>query len=95
MRWDTNSPTSRFRYLGAFGFQDGQRWTSIGATEQRALLVLDANRVVSAGKLISELWADRFHAGARTLLAGYVWSYDIFWVKTTRRRSSSARVVTS
>lgn len=73
---DTESPPIRFRVLGPFEFYNGQRWTLIGSTKQRALLsllVLNANRVRPSEQLISELWGDRFPSSVRGLLAGYVW----------------------
>ena len=65
-----------FRLLGPLEFFDGQRWSSIGAAKQRALLavlLINANHVVSADQLIAELWGERPPASAAGLLAGYVW----------------------
>jgi DNA-binding SARP family transcriptional activator len=66
----------RFRILGTIEFLDEARWSSIGAAKQRALLatlLLNANQVVPADRLVGELWPDKTPASANGLLAGYVW----------------------
>ncbi|MEV6907358.1 BTAD domain-containing putative transcriptional regulator [Amycolatopsis sp. NPDC051071] len=66
----------RFRFLGPLEFFDGGQWSSIGAPKQRALLavlLINANRVVSADQLMAELWGERPPPSAAGLLAGYVW----------------------
>src|SRR2546429_8842364 len=66
----------RFRLLGPLEFFDSQRWSSIGAPKQRALLavlLINANHTVSAEKLVAELWGEEPPASASGLLAGYVW----------------------
>ncbi|MEU9690575.1 AfsR/SARP family transcriptional regulator [Amycolatopsis japonica] len=48
----------------------------MGAPKQRALLavlLINANRVVSADQLMAELWGERPPPSAAGLLAGYVW----------------------
>src|SRR5215217_4609088 len=70
------SAPARFRLLGPLEFFDGQRWTSIGAPKQRALLavlLINANRTVPAEQLLAELWGEQPPASAAGLLAGYVW----------------------
>lgn len=65
-----------FRMLGPLEYFDGQGWSSIGAAKQRALLavlLINANRVVSADQLIAELWGEQPPPSAAGLLAGYVW----------------------
>lgn len=66
----------RFRILGAVEVFDGSSWRTIGSAKQRALLaslLLNANQVVPADRLISDLWPDGPPASASGLLAGYVW----------------------
>jgi DNA-binding SARP family transcriptional activator len=66
----------RFRILGSLEFFDGRRWSPIGAAKQRTLLaalLLSANQVVPAERLVSELWTDQPPSSAAGLLAGYVW----------------------
>ena len=66
----------RFKLLGPLELFDGQRWDLIGAPKQRALLavlLINANRTVSADQLIAELWGEQPPASATGLLAGYVW----------------------
>jgi DNA-binding SARP family transcriptional activator len=69
----------RFQLLGPLEFDlPGltRGWTAIKADKQRTLLgtlLLNANRVVPAHQLYSELWADKPHARANGLLAGCVW----------------------
>src|SRR5919198_191914 len=65
-----------FRLLGPLEFFDGRDWSAIGAAKQRALLavlLINANRAVSADQLVAELWGERPPASATGLLAGYVW----------------------
>ena len=67
---------ARFRLLGPLEFFDGARWCAIGAAKQRALLavlLINANRAVSADQLVAELWGERPPSSAAALLAGYVW----------------------
>jgi DNA-binding SARP family transcriptional activator len=62
--------------LGPLEFFDGLRWSSIGAAKQRALLavlLVNANHIVSSDQLLAELWGERPPASAAGLLAGYVW----------------------
>lgn len=66
----------RFRILGAVEVFDGSSWRTIGSAKQRALLaslLLNANQVVPADRLVSDLWPDGPPASASGLLAGYVW----------------------
>ncbi|HYQ66110.1 AfsR/SARP family transcriptional regulator [Actinophytocola sp.] len=66
----------RFRLLGPLEFSAGPRWSSIGAPKQRALLavlLINANRAVSADQLMAELWGEQPPPSATGLLAGYVW----------------------
>lgn len=66
----------RFRILGAVEVFDGSTWRTIGSAKQRALLaslLLNANQVVPADRLVSDLWPDGPPASSSGLLAGYVW----------------------
>jgi len=68
--------TIRFRILGAVEFFDGRHWHAIGPAKQRtllAVLLLNANRVVSAERLIAALWPDRTPTRVRGVLTGYAW----------------------
>src|SRR5215211_1345229 len=70
------SSPARFRLLGPLEFFDGQRWSSISAPKQRALLavlLINANRTVPTDQLLAELWGEQPPASAAGLLAGYVW----------------------
>src|SRR5688500_10318848 len=65
----------RFRILGPLEVWDGERQTSVGGPQQRALLavlLLNANQVVSADRLMGELWGGEPPAAARRLLQGCV-----------------------
>ncbi|KAA2261397.1 SARP family transcriptional regulator [Solihabitans fulvus] len=70
------SGPNRFRILGTLEFFDGQHWSAIGAPKQRALLaalLLSANQMVPADRLVAELWPNDVPDSAHGLLAGYVW----------------------
>lgn len=65
----------RFRILGPLEVWDDHRQLSIGGPQQRALLavlLLHANRVVSADRLIGHLWGVNAPANARSLLQGRI-----------------------
>lgn len=52
----------QFRILGPLEVSDGERIFALGGNRQRgllALLLLSANQVVSADRLIDELWSER------------------------------------
>jgi DNA-binding SARP family transcriptional activator len=71
-----SAPPIGFRLLGPLEFFDGRGWSAIGAAKQRALLavlLINANRAVSADQLVAELWGEQPPASAAGLLAGYVW----------------------
>jgi DNA-binding SARP family transcriptional activator len=65
----------RYGILGPVEAWDGERRLPIGGPQQRALLavlVLNANRVVSTDRLVEMLWGDDPPASARSLLQGCV-----------------------
>ena len=64
-----------FRILGPLEVRDGGRPLSLGGEKQRAVLavlLLYRNEVVSADRLIDELWGESPPAGARRTLRAYV-----------------------
>jgi DNA-binding SARP family transcriptional activator len=64
-----------FRLLGPLQILAGKDWTCIGAPKWRALLAVllaEPGRIVSAERLIDELWGDDPPPGARKLVSGYV-----------------------
>jgi DNA-binding SARP family transcriptional activator len=64
-----------YRLLGPLEAQDGDRQVALGGTRQRsvlAVLLLDANRVVPAERIVSELWEDWPPATAPTAVQVYV-----------------------
>ncbi|QHA08072.1 SARP family transcriptional regulator [Streptomyces broussonetiae] len=69
-------PPIKFRILGPVEFHDGENWVPIKAAKQRALmavLLLNANHLVPAQQLHSELWSDGPSSHVGSLLAGCVW----------------------
>jgi DNA-binding SARP family transcriptional activator len=65
----------RFRILGPLEIWTGQDWSGIGASKWRALLtalLLNPGRVVSAERLIAELWGDVPPDRAANLISVYV-----------------------
>ncbi|GLZ35346.1 SARP family transcriptional regulator [Lentzea sp. NBRC 105346] len=65
----------QFRILGPLEVWDDDRPVSVGGPQQRALLavlLVDANRVVSADRLVGELWHTDPPPAARRLLQGCV-----------------------
>jgi DNA-binding SARP family transcriptional activator len=66
---------TRFGILGPLEVFAGGHAVALGGPQQRgllAVLLLDANRVVSRERLVSELWGDDPPATARSLLHGCV-----------------------
>src|SRR5262245_52000744 len=64
-----------FRILGPLEVVDDGRSIDVGAAKQRALLavlLLNANRVVSSDRLIEALWGDRAPGTAQKALQVYV-----------------------
>ena len=64
-----------FRILGPLEAVDGDRTVPLGGPRQRALLALlltHANRVVSADRLIDELWGEQAPAAAPNALQYHV-----------------------
>src|SRR3954447_8105011 len=64
-----------FRLLGPLEIVDRGRPIVVGAAKLRALLailLLDANEVVSSSRLIDGLWGERPPTTARKLIHGYV-----------------------
>src|SRR5689334_16140390 len=65
----------RFHILGPLEVRADGRRLPVGRPQQRALLavlLLNANRVVSADRLVSHLWGDDASPTARGLLQGNV-----------------------
>ncbi|WP_221351700.1 AfsR/SARP family transcriptional regulator [Streptomyces beigongshangae] len=68
--------TVKFRVLGPVEYHDGENWVPVKAAKQRtllALLLLNANHLVSAQQLHAELWSDGPSNHVGGLLAGCVW----------------------
>jgi DNA-binding SARP family transcriptional activator len=66
---------TRFGVLGPLEVLADGRPVALGGPQQRgllALLLLDANRVVSRERLVSDLWGENPPATARSLLHGCV-----------------------
>jgi predicted ATPase/DNA-binding SARP family transcriptional activator/Tfp pilus assembly protein PilF len=64
-----------FRILGPLDVRDGSRPLALGGEKQRAvlaILLLRRNQVVSADRLIDELWGESPPPGARRTLRAYV-----------------------
>ena len=64
-----------FRVLGPLEVRTGGGWTAVGAPKQRALLaalLLARGQVVSARRLVDELWGEQPPPGARKLVSKYV-----------------------
>ncbi len=60
-----------FRILGPLEVADGDATVALGGMKQRALLailLLNANEVVSADRLIDELWGERAPESGRSAL---------------------------
>ncbi|MFD8163883.1 AfsR/SARP family transcriptional regulator [Streptomyces malaysiensis] len=71
-----SQPSIKFRILGPVEYHDGDNWVPIKAAKQRALmalLLLNANHLVPAQQLHSELWSDGPSSHVGRLLAGCVW----------------------
>ena len=67
--------TVEFRMLGALAVSRSGRPVPLGGPKQRlvlALLVLGANRVVSADRLIDQVWGEEPPEAARGTLQAYV-----------------------
>jgi len=65
----------RFRLLGPVEIRDGESWRAIGAPKWRSLLavlLINANQVVSVDTLIDELWGEAVPAKAGNLVSIYV-----------------------
>src|SRR5262249_54995793 len=64
-----------FRILGPLEVEQDGRAVPLGRRKQRAVLavlLLQPNRVVSAGRLIDAVWGERPPETAQTILQGYV-----------------------
>jgi len=64
-----------FRILGPLEVLDGERQLDLGGMKQRALLallLLNANRVVSSKRLIEDIWGERPPETAASMLRNYV-----------------------
>jgi DNA-binding SARP family transcriptional activator len=67
--------TVEFRILGPLEAREGERVIALGGARQRAVLAIlltHANEVVSADRLIDELWGDSPPGTAANVLQGYV-----------------------
>ena len=65
------SVSMEFRILGSLEVADGDATVALGGVRQRtllAILVLNANEVVSADRLIDELWGERSPESGRSAL---------------------------
>jgi DNA-binding SARP family transcriptional activator len=65
----------RFRVLGPLQVWNGSAWSPIRAGQQRvvlAVLLAEAGRVVTADRLVDEIWGERPPRSASTTLQGYV-----------------------
>jgi len=65
----------RFQVLGALQVWHGEGWSTIRAAQPRAVLALlltDARQVVSADRLVAELWGDHPPRTALNTVQGYV-----------------------
>ncbi|WP_158894315.1 AfsR/SARP family transcriptional regulator [Amycolatopsis anabasis] len=65
----------RFRVLGPLQVRDGADWSTIRAAQQRivlAILLVEAGRVVSADRIVDEIWGDRPPRTALNTVQGYV-----------------------
>ncbi len=74
-----------FRLLGPLEVRDDDRVLTLGAAKQRALLttlLLHANEVVSADRLIEELWGDERPPTAENTLQAYVSRLRARWNRT-------------
>lgn len=64
-----------FRVLGALEVRDGDGPVELGGAKQRAVLahlLVRANAVVPADRLIDEVWGDEPPAAARNVLQTYI-----------------------
>lgn len=74
-RSKADQPAVEYRILGSLAAFRSGRPVALGGPKQRlvlALLVLDANRVVSADRLIDQLWRDDPPEAARGTLQAYI-----------------------
>jgi DNA-binding SARP family transcriptional activator len=65
----------RYRVLGPLQVWTGSAWSPVRAGQQRvvlAVLLAEAGRVVSADRLVDEIWGERPPRSASTTLQGYV-----------------------
>ncbi len=84
-----------FRVLGPLEVDDGGRPVRLGGRQQRAVLarlLLDANRVVSSGRLVEELWGDRPPEKAAGTLQVYVFHLRAA-LEPDRAKGSAGRVL--
>jgi len=94
----TNRPGDgelEFRILGPLEVVDGGRPVRLGGRQQRAVrarLLLDANRVVSSGRLVEEVWGDRPPEKAAGTLQVYVFHLRAA-LEPDRAKGSAGRVL--
>jgi DNA-binding SARP family transcriptional activator/tetratricopeptide (TPR) repeat protein len=72
---DMESRVVRFRLLGPLRVWDGAAWVQVAAAQQRlvlAILLIEARQVVSAERLIDEVWGEQPPRAALSVLRGYV-----------------------
>jgi Transcriptional regulatory protein, C terminal len=82
-----------FRILGPLEVADGDATVALGGVRQRtllAILLLNANEVVSADRLIDELWGERSPESGRSALQVRVSHYE-----TRNTKLDLARVLTA
>ena len=74
-RPEPDQPAMEFRILGSLSVLRSEKPVPLGGPKQRlvlALLVLEANRVISADRLIDRVWGDNPPEAARGTLQAYV-----------------------
>lgn len=82
--WDSDKPLRivrrrvamiEFRILGPLEVVEGDRWSQVGSTKERALLalvVLDAGQVVPIDRLVEGLWGEQASLSAVNTVRTYV-----------------------
>ena len=81
----------QIRVLGHLEASVDDRPVALGGAKQRAVLAmlgLEANRTVTADRLIEGLWGEHAPASAAKMVQNYVWRLRGCWPPTAARRSS-------
>ena len=92
------SGAMQLRVLGPLEASVDGRSLALGGAKQRAVLAmlgLEANRTVSADRLVEGLWGEQPPASAAKMIQNYVWRLRARWARTPGRRSSRAGAATS